>query len=213
MIDSPAPRLTRRESQELTRRRLIESAAELFASHGVRGTSLIAVAERAGFSRGAVHGNFSDKDDLAAAVVEFVVDDLGPALARALDSPRSANERLAAYISTHIDYCRAEPTRAAAIIAAVGYLSRPTAATASQDQPHGSPGQPYGQRSADSVGDLVALFEEGQRRGQMRSFDPTTMALSLRSVLDAAVPTHPRIEAHEIIALFDHATRAEEAPS
>src|SRR5699024_678958 len=163
---------------------------------------------------------------------------LGPALGRALDSPGSTNERLAAYISTHIDYCRAEPTRAAAIIAAVGYLSRPTAATASQEQsygsqqphgsqepsasqdqphgsqePHGSPGQPYGQRSADSVGDLVALFEEGQRRGQMRSFDPTTMALSLRSVLDAAVPTHPGIEAHEIIALFDHATRAEEAPS
>ena len=219
MIDSPAPRLTRRESQELTRRRLIESAAQLFASHGVRGTSLIAVAERAGFSRGAVHGNFSDKDDLAAAVVEFVVEDLGPALGRALVSPGSTNERLAAYISTHIDYCRAEPTRAAAIIAAVGYLSRPAAATASQDQPHdsqepsASQRQAYGQRSADSVGDLVALFEEGQRSGQMRSFDPTTMALSLRSVLDAAVPTHPGIEAHEIIALFDHATRAEEASS
>src|SRR5699024_2121118 len=197
MIDSPAPRLTRRESQELTRRRLIEAAAELFASHGVRGTSLIAVAERAGFSRGAVHGNFSDKDDLASAVVEFVVEDLGPALGRALVSPGSTNERLAAYISTHIDYCRAEPTRAAAIAAAVGYRSGPAAATASQEQPRdsqepsASQRQAYGQRSAASVGDLVALFEEGQRSGQMRSFDPTTMALSLRSVLDAAVPTHP----------------------
>ena len=218
MTDSPRPRLTRRESQELTRRRLVESAAELFAARGVRGTSLIAVAGQAGFSRGAVHGNFSDKDELAAAVVQFVVEDLGPALGRALGSPGSTNERLAAYISTHIDYCRAEPTRAAAIIAAVGYLSRPTAA-ASQGQPHGSQepsasqDQSYSQRSADSVADLVALFEEGQRRGQMRSFDPTTMALSLRSVLDAAVPTHPGIEADEIIALFDHATRAEEASS
>src|SRR5699024_5043585 len=143
-------------------------ASELFAAYGVRGTSLIAVAEQAGFSRGAVHGNFSDKDELAAAVVQFVVEDLGPALGRALGSPGSTNERLAAYISTHIDYCRAEPTRAAAIIAAVGYLSRPTAAAVSQAQPHGSQGpdssqrQAYGQRSADSVGDLVALFEEGQ---------------------------------------------------
>lgn len=212
MTDSPTTRLTRRESQELTRRRLIESATELFAARGVRGTSLIAVAERAGFSRGAVHGNFSDKDELATAVVQFVVEDLGPALGQALDSPGSTNERLAAYISTHIDYCRAEPTRAAAIIAAVGYLSRPTAAPDSLDQRHDSRAQSYAQRSADSVADLVALFEEGQRCGQMRSFDPTTMALSLRSVLDAAVPTHPGIEAHEIIALFDHATRAEEAP-
>lgn len=204
MIDSPTPRLTRRESQELTRRRLIESAATLFADHGVRSTSLIAVAENAGFSRGAVHGNFSDKDELAAAVVQFVVEDLGPELVRALNSPGSANDRLAAYVSTHIDYCRREPTRAAAIIAAVGYLSRAAAAA--------SHGQPYGQRSADSVADLVTLFEEGQRRGEMRDFDPITMALSLRSVLDTAVPAHPRIEAGEIIALFDHATRAEEAP-
>lgn len=200
MTDSPAPRLTRRESQELTRRRLIESAARLFADHGVRGTSLIAVAENAGFSRGAVHGNFSDKDELAAAVVQFVVEDLGPELDRALTSPGSANDRLAAYVSTHIDYCRREPARAAAIIAAVGYLSRPDAAAPS-----------YRKRSADSVADLVALFEDGQRRGEMRDFDPITMALSLRSVLDTAVPAHPDIEAGEIIALFDHATRAEEA--
>ncbi|TGD32784.1 TetR/AcrR family transcriptional regulator [Brevibacterium sp. S22] len=201
MTDSPTPRLTRRESQELTRRRLIESAATLFADHGVRATSLIAVAENAGFSRGAVHGNFSDKDELAAAVVQFVVEDLGPELTRALHSQGSANDRLAAYISTHIDYCRREPTRAAAIIAAVGYLSRSAAASPS-----------YGERSADSVADLTALFEDGQRRGEMRDFDTITMALSLRSVLDAAVPAHHSIEAGEIIALFDRATRAEEAP-
>ena len=202
MTDSPTPRLTRRESQELTRQRLIESAAMLFAGQGVRATSLIAVAENAGFSRGAVHGNFSDKDELAAAVVQFVVEDLGPELEGTLNSPGSANDRLAAYISAHIDYCRREPVRAAAIIAAVGYLSRAAAAAPS-----------YGERAIESVADLVALFEDGQRRGEMRDFDPITMALSLRSVLDTAVPAHPRIEAGEIIALFDHATRAEEASS
>ena len=201
MTDSPTPRLTRRESQELTRQRLIESAAMLFAGQGVRATSLIAVAENAGFSRGAVHGNFSDKDELAAAVVQFVVEDLGPELEGTLNSPGLANDRLAAYISAHIDYCRREPVRAAAIIAAVGYLSRAAAAAPS-----------YGERAIESVADLVALFEDGQRRGEMRDFDQITMALSLRSVLDTAVPAHPRIEAGEIIALFDHATRAEEAP-
>lgn len=204
-MTSAPRRMTRRESQEATRRRLIEAAIARFADHGVRATSLIAVAENAGFSRGAVHGNFSDKDELAAEVVQFIVEDLGPELTRALQSPGSANDRLAAYISTHIDYCRREPTRAAAIIAAVGYLSRPAAAA--------SHGQPYGQRAAESVTDLVTLFEDGQRRGEMRDFDPTTMALSLRSVLDAAVPTHPGIETHEIVALFDHATRVEETTS
>ena len=200
MIASPPPRQTRKESQQETRRRLIESAAHLFADHGVHGTSLIAVAENAGFSRGAVHGNFSDKNELAAAVVQFVIDDLGPELARSLTSQTSTNSRLADYISVHIDYCRRQPTRAAAIIAAVGYLGR--------DVEHA---KSYGPRSAESVTDLVALFDEGQSRGEMRSFDSTTMALSLRAVLDTAVPAHTTIDAGDIIALFDHATRAEEA--
>lgn len=207
-------RPTRRDSQQATRLRLIESAAQLFADHGVRSTSLIAVAENAGFSRGAIHGNFSDKDELASAVVQFVIEDLGPELNRALTSPAPTNDRLAAYISTHIDYCRREPRRAAAIIAAVGYLGR----QADHAQPYGQRSASYsqrsasyGQRSADSVADLVALFDEGQSRGEMRSFDATTMALSLRSVLDTAVPAHTNIDAGEIIALFDHATRAEEA--
>ncbi|GAA1858238.1 TetR/AcrR family transcriptional regulator [Brevibacterium marinum] len=204
MTTSRHPRLTRRESQQATRRRLIESAAQLFAEHGVRGTSLIAVAENAGFSRGAIHGNFSDKDELASAVMKFVIEDLGPELTRALGSRASTNERLATYISTHIDYCRREPTRAAAIIAAVGYLGRKVDRTQHHDRRSAS----YGQRSADSVAELVALFDEGQSRGEMRSFDVTTMALSLRSVLDTAVPAHTSIDANEIVALFDHATRS-----
>lgn len=230
MNASSRTRLTRTESQQATRQRLIESASQLFADAGVRGTSLIAVAENAGFSRGAVHGNFSDKDELASAVVQFIVADLGPELTRALNIAGPTNDRLAAYISTHIDYCRREPTRTAAIIAAVGYLGRPTRTPAmrverlegqtgvpeSQTGEHaeGNPtedAESYGQRSADSVADLVGLFTEGQRRGEMRDFDANAMALSLRAVLDTAVPTHTNIDAGEIIALFDHATRAQEA--
>src|SRR5690625_4131328 len=44
MIDSPTPRLTRRESQERTRRRLVEAAAELSAARGGRATALIGLA-------------------------------------------------------------------------------------------------------------------------------------------------------------------------
>src|SRR5699024_2807148 len=155
LIDSPSPRLTRRENQELTPRRRAESAAALFAPRRERGPTLIAPAERAGSTRRGDHGHHSDQDDRAAALEQFVVEDPGHARRGALGWPGSTNERLAAYISTHIAYCRAESARAAAIIAAVGYLSRPTAA-ASQGQPHGSQepsasqDQSYSQRSADS---------------------------------------------------------------
>lgn len=201
-MTSAPQRMTRRESQEATRRRLIESAISLFADHGVAETALVTVAENAGFSRGAVHGNFSDKEELAATVVQFVVGELGPELDRALKSTASSNDRLAEYISTHIAYCRKNPARAAAVIASVGHLARRAPGAAS-----------YGERATESVGDLVALFEDGQRRGEMRSFDPTTMALTLRSVLDTAVPTYGDIAAEEIIAIFDHATRIQETTS
>src|SRR5699024_9767001 len=163
---------------------------------------------------------FSDKDELAAAVVQFVVEDLGPALGRALGSPGSTNERLAAYISTHIDYCRAESTRAAAIIAAVGYLSRPTAA-ASQGQPHGSQepsasqDQSYSQRSAIpspiswpcskrvSGADRCAASIRPRwlcpcARSSTRPYPPTLASRRTRSSRCSTTPHEPRRLHHDL---------------
>ncbi|WP_083254862.1 TetR/AcrR family transcriptional regulator [Amycolatopsis orientalis] len=64
-----AKRLTREESREQTRQRLIAAAAELFAERGVNGTSVEQIAERAGFTRGAFYGNFDGKHEL---VVELL---------------------------------------------------------------------------------------------------------------------------------------------
>ncbi|MEU3625315.1 TetR family transcriptional regulator [Amycolatopsis coloradensis] len=64
-----AKRLTREESREQTRQRLLTAAAELFAQRGVNGTSVEQIAERAGFTRGAFYGNFDGKHEL---VVELL---------------------------------------------------------------------------------------------------------------------------------------------
>ncbi|TSI15529.1 TetR/AcrR family transcriptional regulator [Brevibacterium aurantiacum] len=204
MASSPKrPRLTRRESQERTRSDLIAAAIDLFATNGVAGSPLNAVAEHAGFSRGAIHGNFADKVELASAVVHSVAIDLGTQLTEVLSRPASTRTRLANYITTSMDYSRTKPASAAAIVAAVEYLSR-------------SGAESYDDRAKDSAGDLVALFEEGQRLGQMRRFDPLTMALALRSVLDTTAASlsrrggsaHTEAMTSELLALFDHATRS-----
>ncbi|ONM45928.1 TetR/AcrR family transcriptional regulator [Nocardia donostiensis] len=57
-------RLSREESRQQTRDRLLGAAAELFAERGVNGTSVEQIAERAGYSRGAFYGNFADKHEL-----------------------------------------------------------------------------------------------------------------------------------------------------
>src|SRR5207247_11276130 len=66
----PRKRLTRQESQARTRTLLLEVATAEFLAHGYTGTSLERVAELAGFSKGAVYGNFAGKEELSLAVLE-----------------------------------------------------------------------------------------------------------------------------------------------
>jgi AcrR family transcriptional regulator len=61
---------TRKERQAHTRARLMDSAAELAARRGIQGTSLDAVAERAGFTKGAVYANFRSKEELFLAMLD-----------------------------------------------------------------------------------------------------------------------------------------------
>ncbi|GAA4616770.1 TetR/AcrR family transcriptional regulator [Saccharopolyspora hordei] len=62
-------RLTREQSRQRTRERLLDAAAELFAERGVGGTSVEQIAERAGYSRGAFYGNFADKHEIAVELL------------------------------------------------------------------------------------------------------------------------------------------------
>jgi AcrR family transcriptional regulator len=57
-------RLTQAERRDETRDQLIAAAARVFSRRGFHGTSLEAIAEEAGFSRGAVYYNFADKEEL-----------------------------------------------------------------------------------------------------------------------------------------------------
>src|SRR5512143_1167965 len=62
-------RLTRSEAQAVTRNRLLAAATEVFAANGFHATSLADVADRAGYTIGAVYSNFASKDDLFHALM------------------------------------------------------------------------------------------------------------------------------------------------
>ena len=57
-------RRTQGERRQETREQVLGAAASVFARRGFHATSLEAVADEAGFSRGAVYYNFSDKEEL-----------------------------------------------------------------------------------------------------------------------------------------------------
>jgi AcrR family transcriptional regulator len=57
-------RKTQAERRKETREQLLAAAGRVFARRGFHGTSLDAIADEAGFSRGAVYYNFADKEEL-----------------------------------------------------------------------------------------------------------------------------------------------------
>ncbi len=65
-----ARRETRAEKQARTRAELLATAASVFAERGYEGASVEEIAERAGYSHGAVYSNFAGKADLFLAVFE-----------------------------------------------------------------------------------------------------------------------------------------------
>ncbi|MEU6330486.1 TetR family transcriptional regulator [Streptomyces sp. NPDC047049] len=93
-------RLTREESRQRTRGRLLDAAAELFTERGVNGTSVEQIAERAGYTRGAFYGNFEDKNALVAELLQHrtrrELDEVG-ALTQGATSFADALDRLRAW--------------------------------------------------------------------------------------------------------------------
>ena len=63
-------RLTRAESQARTRTALLQAGAEVFVERGFVGSSVEAIAARAGFTRGAFYSNFASKEELFAELLQ-----------------------------------------------------------------------------------------------------------------------------------------------
>lgn len=194
-------RVSRAERQLQTRAELIDAAADLFARRGVDRSSVEAIAEHAGYSRGAYHSNFSSRDELMGAVADLVVRDLAPALDEILKSARTSTERLTEYIRAFTRYCESEPVRTRALVAVVAHRSV-------------TGGPDYESLLEQSLEPLIALFVAGQNAGELRAFDAAVMAEMVRRTLDGvalriANGAPARELADELAVTFDRATRAD----
>ena len=82
-----AVRLSRAERRQQTREELLTAAEACFVTRGFHATSVDQVAERAGYTKGAVYSNFAAKEDLFFAVyerrVERALTEVTPALRQA----------------------------------------------------------------------------------------------------------------------------------
>ena len=62
--------MTREESRQQTRRRLLDAAARVFAKRGYRGASVEEISSEAGYTIGALYSNFSGKEEVLLALLE-----------------------------------------------------------------------------------------------------------------------------------------------
>ena len=80
-------RLSRMERREKTREDLLTAAETCFVTRGFHATSVDEVAERAGYTKGAVYSNFASKEDLFFGVyqrrVDHVLNEVVPGLRQA----------------------------------------------------------------------------------------------------------------------------------
>jgi AcrR family transcriptional regulator len=88
-------RVTRAESKERTRRRLLAEAQRLFRERGYAATSLEQIAEAAEVTKGAIYGHFASKEELMLSAMEAAP---APDYSTTLnDQSRPLRERLAKF--------------------------------------------------------------------------------------------------------------------
>lgn len=63
-------RLSRAEAKARTRKRLLDAAVEVFAHKGFAGASVDEIAERAGYTVGALYSNFAGKEELFLSLLD-----------------------------------------------------------------------------------------------------------------------------------------------
>jgi AcrR family transcriptional regulator len=87
--------VTRAESKERTRQRLLAEAQRLFRERGYAATSLEQIAEAADVTKGAIYGHFASKEDLMLSALEAAP---APDYSTTLnDQSRPLRERLAEF--------------------------------------------------------------------------------------------------------------------
>ena len=97
---TPSKRLSREESQARTRARMLDTARQLFVTHGYGGTSIRDIADRAGYSQGAFYSNFASKEELLLELLREHMEAEGAQLSRLMDAAGQTGDQIFAELET-----------------------------------------------------------------------------------------------------------------
>jgi AcrR family transcriptional regulator len=186
--------------EQARRRQLVASAIEQLAEAGYSGTTLAAVASRAGVSKAAVLYHFTGgKDELLTELMDTVLADATRVMAERIAAEPTLPGKLRAYITANVGYLAAHRLEILAVTA-IFNGAPPLADGASVWEP----------RSERAVAELTGLLQAGQQAGVFGAFSATVVARSLRGAIDALEPVlrhQPEADldeyAAELVAVFE----------
>jgi AcrR family transcriptional regulator len=165
--------------KEKTRKRIIESAALVFAEKGYAGTTISDVAGRAGIGKGTVYGYFRGKEDLFFSVFEWFMEEIGSFASVGISVlGRPVAERLSALSGSVMASCIRMKDMYSLVIEFWA------AATVARDQNRFK--DLFRQGYADYRKLVSALIQDGISRGEFREdIDPEPIAATLVGTWDA----------------------------
>lgn len=86
-----------------TRELIIEKSSVIFNKYGYHGTSISQLAKAINMTKGAIYGNFRDKDELALAVYEYNTAEVNKELKRIAESDRNSCDKIIEMADFHLE--------------------------------------------------------------------------------------------------------------
>jgi AcrR family transcriptional regulator len=175
-VSNAGSRSTQAERSARSRSALLEAAARGLSRYGYGNLVLEDVAREAGYTRGALYHQFSGKEDLARAVLEWVDQSWRSEVGGMVDRERDPAAALIALARGHAIYCRRDVARVAMAL---------RMEFSGQDHPLG---REVERISESLVRRCARLIKAGRRDGSIPAGPPArTVALALVGAIEGAV--------------------------
>ena len=88
---------------EETKNYIIEQAAPIFNMHGYKGTTMSQLTKAINMTKGAIYGNFKDKDEIALAAFDYNFAEIAEKIRTVVLSKENACEKLIAFANFYLD--------------------------------------------------------------------------------------------------------------
>jgi TetR/AcrR family transcriptional repressor of nem operon len=162
-----------------TRRHIIEKTAPLFNMNGFDGTSLAELCRVTGLTKGALYGNFRDKEELATEAFRYTISKMRSVGSRSMLSQTTYRKRLDALLNFFLNAVLNPPVRG-------GCPLLNTAVEADDHRP--SMRKTVVEELEKSVNSMTKLLDKGKESGEFRKdFDSREMAMLFFCSIEGAI--------------------------